>query len=51
MQNQQESIARQKTAMQRVKVSSIVLVVILLFLGVSFFVPVLTWFFSWMLRR
>jgi uncharacterized membrane protein (DUF106 family) len=51
LQNQQASIARQQAALQRSKVSQIVLIIVLLFLGVSFFVPVMGWLFSWILRR
>jgi ABC-type antimicrobial peptide transport system permease subunit len=51
LQNQQQSIARQKSALDRSKISFIVLIVILLFLGVSFFVPILSWALSWILRR
>jgi len=50
LQNQQEAIALQKKAVQRSKVAFIGLLVLFLFLGLSYFVPILTWFFSWILR-
>ena len=51
LQNQQESIAIQKRAVQRYKVIYIGILVLFLFLGLTYFVPMLTWFFSWLLRR
>ena len=49
--NQQESIAVQKRAVQRNKIVYVIAVVLFLYLGLSLFVPFLTWVISFALRR
>ncbi len=51
LQNQQQAIAIQNAAVQRSKVGFVLLIVLLLFLGLTFFAPMLSWFASWMVRR
>ena len=49
--NQQESIERQKAAVQRSKVATVVLIVVVLFLGFTFVMPIFSWLLSWIIRR
>jgi len=53
LQNQRESMAIQKRAVERSKISFVVLAALFLFLflGVTYFVPILSWALSWALRR
>jgi len=51
LRNQQESIERQKAAVQRSKVATVVLIVVVLFLGFTFVMPIFSWLLSWIIRR
>lgn len=51
IQNQQESLVRQNSALERSKISYIILIVILAFLGISFLGLLLSWLFGWLVRR
>ena len=51
LKNQQQSMERQKAALQRSKMATIVLVVVVIFLGFTFFLPILGWLLSWIVRR
>lgn len=51
LQNQQESMATQKRAVQRSKAAFVGLVVLLMFLGGTYLLSIFSWFFSWTLRH
>jgi hypothetical protein len=51
LQNQRESMAIQKRAVERSKIAFVALAVLFLFLGVTYFVPILSWALSSALRR
>lgn len=51
LQNQRESMAIQKRAVERSKVAFVALAVLFLFLGFTYFAPILSWVLSWILRR
>ncbi|GEM_PF-783703 len=51
MQNQQQSIAMQKTAIQRSKAGLVLVFVLFLFLGLTYFVPMFAWVVSWVAQR
>jgi len=51
MQNQQQALAIQRSAVQRSKMGFVLLIVLFAFLGFTYFVPLLSWFLSWTIRR
>jgi hypothetical protein len=51
MQNQQQSMAVQKRAVTRSKVVFVLVACFFLFLGLSYVVPLLFWFLSWLHHR
>jgi hypothetical protein len=50
-QNQQEAMAIQKRGVQRSKAAFVGLVVLFIFLGGTYLVSLLSWFFNWTLRH
>jgi len=51
LQNQQEAVAIQKRAVQRSKAAFVGLVVLFIFLGGTYLVSPISWFFNWTLRH
>jgi hypothetical protein len=51
MQNQQQALAIQRGAVQRSKIGLILVVALVAFLGLSYFVPLVSWALSWAMRR
>ena len=51
LENQQQTIAIQRSAVQRSKMGFVLLIVLFAFLGFTYFVPLFSWFLSWAMRR